>query len=117
MRQESVEVKTGEGIVPGEPFHLAGLVDYMQGSITSRIIQRGRAGSMTLFAIESGEEIGEHSTPCDALAIVLDGAAEVEVDGQSRIVETGQMVLLPARVPHSLRASERFKMLLVMLRE
>lgn len=117
MCQESIEVVTREGIAPGEPFSLAGLIDYVPGSITSRIIQRGRAGSVTVFAIEAGEEIGEHSTPCDALAMVLDGAAEVEVDGQSRLVEKGQMVLLPARVPHSLRAPERFKMLLVMMRE
>ena len=116
MSQESVEVKT-RGIVPGEPFSLAGLIDYVPGSITSRIIQRRAAGSITVFAIEAGEEIGEHSTPCDALAMVLDGAAEVEIDGQSRVVEQGQMVLMPARVPHSLRARRRFKMLLVMLRE
>lgn len=116
MCQESVEVVTREGVVPGEPFSLAGLVDYTPGSITSRIIQRGGAGSVTVFAIEAGEEIGEHSTPCDALAMVLDGAAEVEVGEQSRVVEQGQMVLMPARVPHSLRARRRFKMLLVMLR-
>jgi quercetin dioxygenase-like cupin family protein len=103
-------------IVPGKAFTLNGLAEYVAGSVVSRILSRGPAGVVTLFAFDAGEEVSEHTTPCEALAVILDGAADLVVGGEPLRAVAGQMVLLPANVPHSLLAKERFKMLLVMLR-
>ena len=66
-------------IQPGKPLGLAALVDYTPGSIVSRVLHRGGSGSITLFAFDSGQDVGEHTTACDAYALVLDGHADVSV--------------------------------------
>ncbi len=95
---------------------LSGLVEYAPDSVISRVLSRGPAGSLTLFAFDSGEMINEHATPCDAMALVLDGSAGFIIDGKNIQVSAGQMVFMPASVAHSIYATERFKMLLIMMR-
>jgi quercetin dioxygenase-like cupin family protein len=75
------------------------------------------AGTVTLFAFDAGEGLSEHSAPYEALAVVIDGAAEITVGGQPQHVGTGEMLTLPAGVPHALKADQAFKMMLVMIRD
>jgi len=97
-------------------FKLAGLVDYQPGSVVSRTIVNGKAGTVTLFAFADGQGLSEHTAPFDALVQVIDGKAEVTIAGQPLEVSEGEMVIMPAGKPHSLRALEPFKMMLVMIR-
>ena len=90
--------------------------DYQTGSIVSRKIIQKEAGSITFFAFDQGQELSAHSAPYDALVYVVDGDAEITIDGQSHRVLAGQMLMLPANHPHALKAIVRFKMLLVMVR-
>ena len=101
----------------GHPVELEGLVDYAPGSVVSRTLVKKSTGNLTLFAFDQGQGLSEHSTPHEAVVQVLDGKAEVSIGGQPHRVESGQAVLLPANVPHALTAPERFKMLLIMIRE
>jgi quercetin dioxygenase-like cupin family protein len=94
----------------------AALVDYQDGAVVSRQVIKDRGGSITVFAFDAGEGLSEHSTPHEAVAYVLDGVARIEVGGKNHRVATGQLVRLPAGVPHALHAEQRFKMLLVMVR-
>jgi len=103
-------------VLPGRPIGLAALVEYSPGSIVSRVLHRAGAGSITIFAFDAGQDVSEHTTACDAYALVLDGRAELNVGEERARAEAGQVVMLPAGVPHSIRAPERFKMLLVMIR-
>ncbi|MEM2101991.1 MAG: cupin domain-containing protein [Candidatus Bathyarchaeia archaeon] len=96
---------------------LAGLVEYHVGSVVSRTVIDKRAGTVTLFAFDEGEGLSEHTAPFDAMVCVLDGEAEVTIAGKPLRVRAGEMVILPANKPHALRAVERFKMLLIMIRE
>ena len=96
---------------------LAGLVDYQEGSIVSRTLLKRAAGNVTLFAFDRGQELSEHTTPHDALLTCLEGSAEVYIQDEQHRLEFGDVILLPANVPHAVQASERFKMLLVMIRE
>lgn len=91
-------------------------IQYQEGSIVSKILLKKKTGSITLFAFDAGQELSEHSTPHDAYLQVLDGKAEVTVGGSEFEVEQGEAIHLPADVPHAVRAAERFKMMLVMLR-
>jgi quercetin dioxygenase-like cupin family protein len=95
---------------------LADLAQYQEGSVVSRQITKAEAGNVTLFAFDAGQELSEHTAPFDALVHVLDGEAQVRISGQPFAVRAGQAIILPANEPHALKATERFKMLLTMIR-
>lgn len=92
------------------------LINYQEGSVVSRTIIEKKSGTVTLFAFDKGEGLSEHTTPYDALVHVIDGEAEVTIAGKSAMLKEGEMVVMPSSKPHALRATERFKMLLVMIR-
>jgi len=96
--------------------HLSGLVEYAEASTVSRIIAKNSAGNVTLFAFDGGQSLSEHSTPFDALVQVIDGEVELTIGGETVIARVGDVVLMPANVPHAVTAVQRFKMLLTMLR-
>lgn len=93
------------------------LIEYQDGAIASRMIVFKPAGTITLFAFDAGEGLSEHSAPYDAILTVTDGTARIEIEGRPFIVAAGQMIILPANKPHAVKADERFKMSLTMIRE
>jgi quercetin dioxygenase-like cupin family protein len=95
---------------------LAAMANYQEGAIVSRQITKTEAGNVTLFAFDAGQELSEHTAPFDALVHVLDGTAEIFIGGQGFTVHTAEAIILPANVPHALKAHQRFKMLLTMIR-
>lgn len=95
---------------------LAGLVNYQSGSIVSREIIKKKTGTVTLFAFDRGQGLSEHIAPFDALAYLVDGEAEITVAGKKFRPKKGEIILMPAGKPHSLRAVGKFKMLLTMVR-
>ncbi|HUS47602.1 MAG TPA: cupin domain-containing protein [Phycisphaerae bacterium] len=94
----------------------AALADYAEGAVVSRTIAETDGGIVTLFAFDAGQQLSEHSAPFDAIVLVLDGEAELTVGGRCVRACAGQLVIMPANVPHSVKAAGRFKMLLTMLR-
>jgi len=96
---------------------LAGLVGYQDGSIVSREIVSQPTGTVTVFAFDEGEQLSEHTAPFDAMVIDLDGEAEIVIGGTPHPVRPGEMIIMPADVPHALKAVTRFKMLLVMIKK
>jgi len=99
-----------------EVIKLADLADYQEGAIVSRTIINKKTGTVTFFAFDQGESLSEHTAPYDALVYILDGEAEITISGKSFSVKEGEMIIMPANEPHSLKAVKRFKMLLVMIR-
>ncbi|MCX5788860.1 MAG: cupin domain-containing protein [Elusimicrobia bacterium] len=99
-----------------EVLDASSLVEYAKGSVVSRTLIKRDTGSTTVFAFDKGEGLSEHSAPFDAVVHVLDGEAEIKVGGQPHRVKAGQMILMPAGIPHALRAVERFKMVLHLAR-
>ncbi|HUW56150.1 MAG TPA: cupin domain-containing protein [Planctomycetota bacterium] len=95
---------------------LARLVAYAPGAVVSRTLAKSGAGTVTLFAFDAGQELSEHSAPFDALVHVLDGEAELIIGGKPVRAREGELVVMPADVPHAVKAPGRFKMLLIMLR-
>lgn len=94
----------------------AGSIEYSPNAIVSRTLIKTPNGSVTLFAIDAGQGISEHSTPYEAMAQILEGSADWSVGGNVRRATAGGVVMLPADVPHAVAATERFKMLLIMIR-
>jgi quercetin dioxygenase-like cupin family protein len=104
------------GSLVGLVVNMAGLVEYQAGSVVSRTVINKPTGTVTLFAFDRGEELSEHTAPFDALVQVLDGKVEIRIDGRPEVVSAGEMLIMPAGHPHALKALERFKMALVMIR-
>ena len=92
------------------------LVDYQEGSIVSRALINKSAGTLTLFAFDKGQGLSEHTAPFDALVYLIDGEAEVTISGKPLQLKQGEMVIMPANQPHALKAINRFKMMLVMIK-
>lgn len=92
------------------------VIDYQEGSIVSKEILKKETGTITLFAFDQGQGLSEHIAPFDASVIIVDGEAEVIINKESQVVRKGGMIIMPANEPHALRASQRFKMLLVMIK-
>jgi len=92
------------------------LASYQDRSVVSRELVSKPAGTVTVFAFDAGEGLSEHTAPFDALVYILEGRAEVSIDGSVHQVKEGEMIVMPAHRPHAVKAALRFKMLLVMVR-
>ncbi len=95
---------------------LTRLIDYADGSIVSRTIMKAKSGNVTLFALDAGQSISEHTSPFDAMVQVYDGEVRLVIGGETVTTKTGEIVIMPADIPHALYADKPFKMLLTMLR-
>lgn len=92
-------------------------IEYAERSVVSKMIMKKPAGNITLFAFDKGEGLAEHSSPHEALVGLLDGKAEITIGETSYNLQAGQSIILPANIPHSLKASEKFKMMLTMIKD
>lgn len=101
----------------GKAIRIAEHVEYAAGSIVSRTLIDKKTGTLTLFAFDAGQNLSEHTAPFDAVVQVLDGEAALVIGGNEVRAPTGSLVIMPANIPHALRAEKRFKMLLTMIRE
>jgi len=104
------------GLAPAQKTKLASLVSYQTGAVVSRTLVDTKAGTVTLFAFDEGEGLSEHTAPFDALLYLLEGEADVTVARIPSHLEPMDAIILPAGKPHAVRASRKFKMLLVMIR-
>ena len=92
------------------------LVSVQEGSIVSRVLLRKNSGNLTLFAFDAQQELSEHTAPFDAWVLALEGEGEITLGGEVHPIREGEALLLPAGVPHAVKALTPFKMLLVMFR-
>jgi len=98
------------------PFKLNKMIGYQDGSVVSREILQKKTGTVTLFAFDKGQGLSEHTAPFDATILCLEGKLEATIDGTPMNVQEGEMLIMPADKPHSVKAVEKFKMLLIMIR-
>lgn len=92
-------------------------IEYTQGGIVSRNVIKRPTGNVSLFAFDKGESLSEHTAPFDAMVQVVEGVANVIINGQSHTVKAGQCIIMPANIAHAVEATERFKMVLTMIKE
>lgn len=99
-----------------ETMDLRELVDYETGRVVSRTLSQRPGVGVTLFAFDKGEEISAHTSPGDAMVIILDGRTRITIGEKNVDASAGQTVVMPANTPHALYAVECFKMLLVVVK-
>jgi len=100
----------------GKAADLKKLINYADDSVVSKTLLDKPIGTLTLFAFDAGQRLSEHTAPFDAVVQVVDGEGVVTIDGTDHIVRTGQIIIMPADIPHAVTAQEKFKMLLTMIR-
>ncbi len=100
----------------GKALTLSELVAYQDGSVVSKTLIDKKIGTLTMFSFGAGQGLSEHTAPFDAVVQVVDGEAEVVINGEPQTVAAGQLIIMPANIPHELKAVKPFKMLLTMIR-
>lgn len=101
----------------GKALKLNTLVQYAEGAVISKTLLQKEAGNITLFSFDQGQGLSEHTSPFDAVVQVVEGTGTFIIDGQTVTAKAGELVIMPANIPHDVQAAEApFKMLLTMLR-
>jgi len=99
-----------------QPTLIEDAISYQDGSVVSREIIKTSGATITLFAFDEGQGLSEHETPFNALVQIMDGEAEIIIDGKTHQVKAGEIIIMPADHPHALKAIKKFKMILTMAR-
>jgi len=102
--------------IKGKALDLESLALYQESAVVSRTLIDKKVGTVTIFAFDEGQGLSEHTAPYDAFVQIVDGEAEITISGKPLRAKSGEIVVMPAGEPHSLRAVKRFKMLLTMIR-
>jgi len=102
--------------IHGQKGRLADLVSYQDDAIVSKTLIKGETGSVTVFAFDRGQELSEHTVAFDALVCVLDGETEIRISQAVHRVGAGEVIVMPANQPHAVKALQRFKMMLSMIK-
>ena len=97
-------------------FTIKDTIEYQDNSVVSIEIIKKDTGTVTLFAFDEDEGLSEHSAPFDAMVQVLDGTLELRIDKKEYILNEGDMIVMPANIPHALHAKTKFKMILTMIK-
>lgn len=108
---------TGREDLKEKVLNVNDLIAYQTGTVASRMVVFKKAGTITVFSFDVGEGLSEHTAPFDAVLMVTDGSAEVQINKKPFTVGTGEMIIMPANKPHAVFAHERFRMILTMIRE
>ncbi len=113
------EAKKRHGILEActaKPQDSNGLIDYAADSVVSKTLVDKDPGTVTLFAFDAGQRLSEHTAPFDALVQIIDGQALITIAGKEMTLTAGQVVIMPANIPHAVGGTGKFKMLLTMIR-
>lgn len=105
------------GACMGKSQKLNSLVEYSADSIVSKTLLDKPVGTITLFAFDKGQKLSEHTAPYDAVVQIVDGRGRLTIGGEAVKASAGEIIIMPANVPHAVAADEKFKMLLTMIRE
>ena len=92
-------------------------VEYASDSIVSKTVLKKENGNITLFSFDKGQQLSEHTAPFDAMVVVIDGKGDVILNKKRNSLKKGEMIIMPANIPHAVEATEKFKMMLIMIKE
>jgi quercetin dioxygenase-like cupin family protein len=104
------------GFEKGKSFRFEAEVEYSTGGIVSKQVIKNEKGNISLFAFDKGEGLSEHTAPFDAIVQIIDGKANIIIDGKNYFLDAGETIIMPANISHAVQAVEKFKMVLTMIR-
>ncbi|TAL67039.1 MAG: cupin domain-containing protein [Bacteroidetes bacterium] len=106
-----------DNILYSNSSNINSLIAYQEGAVVSRTLINKKVGTITLFSFDEGQSLSEHTAPFDAFAQVIDGEAEITIGGINHHLIAGDAIIMPGGVPHAVKATKQFKMLLVMVKQ
>ncbi len=92
------------------------IIEYVPNSVVSKTIIKKSTGTVSVIAIEKGEGLTEKTSPFDTFTQIIEGKAEIVIDGKSNFLNTGQSIIIPAHTSNIVKANERFKMILTVIK-
>ena len=104
------EIEKSKGLIIVE------IIEYVPNAVLSKTIIKKSTGNISIMSFDTGEGLTEKTSPFDTFAQIIDGKAEIVIDGVSHLLEVGQGIVLPAHLPNIFRANERFKMILTIIK-
>ncbi len=113
----NIKAAMSSSIKHSEIFDFANIIEYSENGIISKKLIQKPEGSITLFSFDKGQELSEHTAPFDALVQIMEGQAEIIIDKKEHKLSAGESIIMPANIPHAVKADEKFKMLLTMIKE
>ena len=113
MNNENIKI---DDAIYNKSAKLASLSEYQDGAVVSRTLINKPTGTVTVFSFAEGQGLSEHTAPFDAMVYVIDGTVEITISGTAHKLSAGETIIMPANLPHALKALEKFKMLLVMIK-
>jgi len=116
MKPDHTENKTVLKDCLAKPASLKNLIQYAEDSIVSKTVIDKKVGSITLFAFDQSQKLSEHISPYDAVVQIVEGKAGITIDNESLELTEGEIIIMPANVPHAVAAESKFRMLLIMIR-
>ena len=105
-----------KNIEQGAAFEVVNLVEYEEGKVSSLTLAQKPGVGITVFAFDEGEGVSTHAAPGDAMVVILDGEAKITIDGKEQNLKAGEGIVMPANIPHAVKAVTRFKMLLTVVK-
>ncbi|MFO7867906.1 MAG: cupin domain-containing protein [Bacteroidales bacterium] len=107
---------TNIGFAHAQPFSMKQSIQYADDAIVSKIISKKETGNVTLFAFDKGQFLSEHTAPFDALVQIVEGSAQVSINAEEHTLSEGEMIVMPANIPHAIVAESQMKMILIMIK-
>ena len=98
-------------ITKSEAHIMVEIIEYVPNAVLSKTIVRKLTGNIIVSSLDTGEGLSEKISPFDTFIQIIDGKAEIVIDGESTILNTGDGIIVPAHHSNSLKANERFKMI------
>jgi quercetin dioxygenase-like cupin family protein len=92
-------------------FIIVEIIEYVPNSIVIKTIIKKTTGNVSAVSVDAGEALAEKVIPFDTFVQIIDGKAEIVIDGVSNLLTTGQSIIVPAHLSNSVKANERFKMI------
>ena len=105
MKKEVFELEKSKAFIIVE------IIEYVPDSVVSKTIIKKTTGNVNAVSFDSGEKLEEKTSPFDMFIQIIDGKAEIFINGESRLLETGQSIIIPAHARNSIKANNRFKMI------
>lgn len=102
---DNVEVEKSKALIVVE------IIEYIPNSVVIKTIIKKATGNISAVSFDGGEALTEKITPYDTFVQIIDGKAEIVIDGVSHFLDTGQSIIIPAHKPNIVKANERFKMI------
>lgn len=103
--------------VKGEKFSFKDSVVYADKAVVSKQILKKETGNISLFSFDKDEGLSQHTAPFDAMVYIVEGTADIIIDGKSNILTANESIIMPANISHAIKAVEKFKMVLTMIKK